>query len=94
MTPTRTDPILLMTPPRLVDMVETKYERMFTGAEEKSKKLGSEYKKVACLKGCHFLDLDGVIVSTPIDGIHWEATDHRRLGRVVADEFRKLFSNT
>jgi len=93
-TPTRIDPILLMAPPRLVDMVETKYERMFTGAEEKSKKLGSEYKKVACLKGCHFLDLDGVIASSPIDGIHWEATEHGKLGRVVADEFRKLFSNT
>lgn len=85
--------VLLLAPPPLADMGGTKYELMFKGAEEKAKQLGSEYKKIARLKGCHFLDLDGVVASSPIDGIHWEATEHRRLGRVVADELGKLFSN-
>ena len=83
--------VLMMAPPPLAPMSGTKYELMFAGAEEKARKLGSECRKVARQKGCHFLDLDGVVASSPIDGIHWEAPEHRNLGRTVAGILRQIF---
>jgi hypothetical protein len=57
---------------------------MFEGAEEKSRLLGVHYDMISREKGCRFLDLAGVVKSSPIDGIHWEAGEHAALARKLS----------
>ena len=40
--------------------------------------------------GCSFFDTSTVIVSSPLDGIHFEATEHHKLGKAVALEVQKI----
>ena len=63
---------------------------MFEGAEGKSRRLGELYARVAREKGCAFLDAGTVVVSSDLDGIHFEAGEHAKLGRAVAREVRRL----
>jgi hypothetical protein len=46
--------------------------------------LGFYYRQVATELGCAFLDTASVIVSSDLDGIHFEAGEHRKLGEAVA----------
>lgn len=74
--------VLLVAPPavgRLTEMAE-----MFEGSEAKSKRFPEHYRRAAEQRGCDFLDASTVIVSSDLDGIHFEADEHRELGEAVA----------
>lgn len=76
--------VLLLAPPPVAKL--TWFEQMFEGAAEKSQKLGYYYRQVAEELGCAFLDTATVIVSSDLDGIHFEAAEHRKLGETVAQQ--------
>jgi hypothetical protein len=40
--------------------------------------------------GCEFFDTGQVIVSSDLDGIHLELSEHRKLGLAVADQVRRI----
>jgi lysophospholipase L1-like esterase len=81
-------PVLLLAPPPVAKL--TYFDQMFEGAEAKSQKLGFYYRQVAAELGCAFLDAATVIVSSDLDGIHFEAGEHRKLGEAVAQQVRTL----
>jgi lysophospholipase L1-like esterase len=84
----RAPQVLLLAPPpvaRLSDFAE-----MFEGAELKSVRFAAHYRRVAQERGCAFLDTAPVIVSSDLDGIHFEAGEHARLGRAVAGKVREI----
>ncbi|MBN1582107.1 MAG: hypothetical protein JXA89_15495 [Anaerolineae bacterium] len=65
-------------------MTETRWKR---GQDENDclfRRFSTHYKRVAQEKGCAFLDTSEVIVSGNLDGIHFEAVEHQKLGRAVA----------
>src|SRR5690349_8049950 len=70
--------VLLIAPAPVVTL--TDYAEMFEGAEAKSRKFSEHYARVAREQGCAFLDAGSVIVSSELDGIHFEAGEHRKLG--------------
>lgn len=80
--------VLLVAPPPVVRLTE--YAEMFAGAEEKSRKLGYWYRQIALERGCAFLDAGEVIVSSELDGIHFEAGEHYKLGEAVARQVRVI----
>ena len=80
--------VLLMAPPPVVEMNE--YAEMFSGAREKSLKLGERFRQAAEELGCAFLDTGTLIVSSPVDGIHFDPPEHARLGQAVANRVREL----
>jgi len=85
--------VLLMAPPpvgKLTVVGSTNFPEIFRGAEEKSKMLGEVYQKFAQEAGVAFLDTSEVIISSDVDGIHFEAEEHRKLGEVVARQVRRL----
>jgi lysophospholipase L1-like esterase len=82
--------ILLMAPPPLAKLAGTDFAEMFDGAEAKSRKLSQEYRRVAEELGCELLDTADVIVSSPLDAIHFEVEEHRKLGKAVAIRVRKM----
>ena len=81
-------PVLLLAPPPLAPL--TGYAEMFAGGEAKSLKFGQYFARVAAETGYRFFDTAGVIRSSPIDGIHWEASEHAKLGRALAAKVAEL----
>ena len=63
---------------------------MFEGAEAKSRRFAEHYARVAQERGCAFLDTGQVIVSSDLDGIHLEASEHAKLGKAVAPLVRRI----
>ena len=85
--------VLLIAPPPIASVSGTRFESMFFGAEAKSAALGPLYAQVAAERGCAFLDAGQVIVSSPLDGIHFEASEHHKLGEAVAGLTRALMAS-
>ena len=80
--------VLLIAPPPVGKLTE--YAEMFLDAAEKSGKFAEYYQDVALEYGCWFLDSGEVIVSSDIDGIHFEAEEHARLGAAVARQVKEI----
>jgi len=76
-------PVLLLAPPPTTTPQE-KWLESLGDAAERSMKFSSRFADVAQEKDCHFFDTAAVIRSSPIDGIHLEAGEHRMLGKAVA----------
>jgi lysophospholipase L1-like esterase len=80
--------VLLMAPPPVAKLTE--YAEMFESAEVKSRRFSEHYRRVAQEYGCEFLDTAQVIVSSDLDGIHFEVSDHQKLGQTVAVRVREM----
>jgi lysophospholipase L1-like esterase len=80
--------VLLLAPPPVAKL--TGFAEMFEGAEAKSRRFAEHYARVAQERGCAFLDTGQVIVSSDLDGIHLEASEHKKLGRAVASLVRSM----
>lgn len=63
---------------------------LFEGSVEKSKQFPEQYAFYAAAAGVEFFDAGSVIVSSPIDGIHFDPEEHAKLGRAVAAEVRRI----
>jgi lysophospholipase L1-like esterase len=85
----RAPKVLLMAPPPVAKLTE--YAEMFEGAEVKSRRFSEHYQRIAQEYGCEFLDTAQVIVSSDLDGIHFEGSEHQKLGRAVAARVREMF---
>ena len=79
--------VLLMAPPVVARL--TDYAEMFLDAQAKSRKFAEHYQRVANKYRCRFLDTAQIIVSSDLDGIHFEADQHRKLGLAVAARVRE-----
>lgn len=82
--------VLLMAPPPVAKLTE--FAEMFEGAEAKSRAFSEHYRRVAEEYGCQFFDTSEVIVSSDIDGIHFEVGEHQELGKAVANIVRKILA--
>lgn len=63
---------------------------IFAGGAAKSRALAGHYAAVAARRGAAFLDAGGIVASSPIDGVHFDAGEHAKLGRAVAAALRDL----
>lgn len=80
--------VLLMAPPPVASL--SGFAAMFEGAEPKSNVFAQEYARVAQETGCAFLNTADVIVSSNVDGIHFDPDEHRKLGEAVAAKVREI----
>ncbi len=79
---------LLVCPPPVARLTE--FAEMFEGAQEKSLRLANYYAEQARLHGARFLDAGKVIRCSDLDGIHYEAAEHARLGEALAERVRSM----
>ncbi len=63
---------------------------IFEGGAIKSRRLAEAYAVVAKRHGVGFLDAGQVITSSPLDGVHFDAAEHGKLGHAVAAALRKM----
>jgi lysophospholipase L1-like esterase len=74
--------VLVICPPPTV--VSGAFAHIFGDTVERSKKMAPYYKALAKESGVYFLDAGTIIKSSPADGIHLEAEEHRKLAEAVA----------
>lgn len=63
---------------------------MFKGGLEKSKELPSLYEGVAKMGGAEFLDAGSVISTDGVDGLHFTAESHHKLGAAIATKVKDI----
>jgi lysophospholipase L1-like esterase len=80
--------VLLMAPPPLAKL--TFLGDMFHGGTEKSQRLGAVYRHQADKYGAAFLDAGTVIRTSDVDGVHFDAGEHAKLGKAVANAIRAM----
>jgi len=80
--------VLLIAPPPILEV--GCLADMFAGGAAKSQAFPRHYKAVADRLGVGFLDAGLVIVSSKIDGIHFDLPEHQKLGQAVAAAVRQL----
>ena len=76
-------PRLLLIAPAPIDEVGA-LGAILEGGAAKSRALAPLYQAVALRHGASFLDAGSVIRVSPVDGVHFEADQHHRLGAAVA----------
>jgi lysophospholipase L1-like esterase len=83
--------ILLVSPPHVTHTENVDISRQFPQGEERSKSLAAHYQREAELHVCHFFDAASVAEASPIDGIHLDALNHKRLGDGIALKVLSIF---
>lgn len=82
--------ILVICPPPFAPLAETPFRDMLIGGEEKSHQLADAFKAVSEQRGFRLFHAGSVIQSSAIDGIHFEASEHLKLGAALVEEVRKI----
>jgi lysophospholipase L1-like esterase len=85
----RAPQVLLIAPPSIMEV--SRFKEYFEGGTEKSLKFSVYYADIAATFRCHFLDAGQIISSSPDDGIHFDADEHAKLGKAVAEKVREIF---
>lgn len=80
--------VLLIAPPSIAELSE--FAEMFEGGTAKSRMLSRNFQLVAEECGCALLDASEVIVSSDVDGIHFDLSEHRKLGKAVSARVRQM----
>jgi lysophospholipase L1-like esterase len=65
---------------------------LFQDAESKAVQLASLYKWQADRHGAAFFDAGTVAKVSPVDGVHFDADQHRALGLAIAGEVKRLIA--
>lgn len=55
-----------------------------------ARQFGSHYKRIAQQYGCEFMNAAEIAAPSPIDAIHMEAGEHKKLGEAVAGKVREI----
>jgi lysophospholipase L1-like esterase len=84
-------PLLVLAPVQFGELSALMAEQ-FAGGEPKSRDLPRHLGQVCRDQGCPFFDINAV-VSAGADGIHLDATGHRRLAEALAPEVRRLLAS-
>ncbi|MDF7798591.1 SGNH/GDSL hydrolase family protein [Pontiellaceae bacterium B1224] len=83
--------ILVICPPPFAPLEPTPFKDMFIGGEEKSHQLASRFAAVSEQRGFRCFNAGDVIESSKIDGIHFEGSEHAKLGGAIAAVVREMF---
>jgi lysophospholipase L1-like esterase len=77
-------PTAVMLCPPVVGPIPEEEVAIYGDAVDKSRALPEEFDRVAKAYGCQWIDISGLVTTSPLDGWHWEAPQHRRLGVMLA----------
>jgi lysophospholipase L1-like esterase len=82
--------ILVICPPPFSPLKKTPFKDMFVGGEEKSRQLAEAFAKVSEQRGFRCINAGDIIQSSSLDGIHFEPSEHTKLGKAVAEYVREI----
>ena len=76
--------ILIVAPPPVCRTANAEFKEMFEGGDAASRRLAPLYSALADEAGCGFFDAGAVAGTTPLDGVHLDAENTRRIGEALA----------
>ncbi|MEW6631157.1 MAG: SGNH/GDSL hydrolase family protein [Pseudomonadota bacterium] len=82
--------ILLVSPPTVSRTDNSEFKEMFAGGDDASRRLAAQYSALADEAGCGFFDAGSVATTTPLDGVHLDAENTRRIGQALAPLVRVM----
>lgn len=82
--------ILLVSPPSVSRTEDADFAGMFAGGDEASRELAGQYAALADELGCGFFDAGSVAETTPLDGVHLDAENTRKVGEAIAPVARVM----
>lgn len=82
--------ILLVSPPAVSRTDNAEFKDMFAGGDKASQQLAPLYAALADEAGCGFFDAGSVAVTTPLDGVHLDAENTRKIGHALAPVVRVM----
>lgn len=82
--------ILIVAPPAVSRTENAEFKEMFAGGDEASKRLAPQYSALADEAGCGFFDAGIVAETTPLDGVHLDAENTRKIGQALAPIVRVM----
>jgi lysophospholipase L1-like esterase len=80
--------VLLVAPPHVLEVGQQVEIR--AGGAAKADRFGALFADVARAYGIPFLDAATVIQPSPVDGVHFTAPEHLKLGNAIADRILSL----
>ena len=80
--------VILLAPPPVGELGDS--AEMFEGAPQKSRGFSKHYRRVADKYACGLLDLGELVSVSAIDGVHFEAGEHEKIGREVASKAKEM----
>tara|TARA_B110000003_G_scaffold126100_2_gene128181 strand:- start:247 stop:897 length:651 start_codon:yes stop_codon:yes gene_type:complete len=86
--------VLALCPPPLADLSRSPFAGILQGAEEKSRQLSSVLTDYCAENDIPMLDAGRFVQTSPVDGVHWESEEHRKLGEAVADKVQCLLAGS
>lgn len=84
--------ILLVSPPPIRSTENVEFAQMFAGGDCASRKLADLYSALADDAGCGFFDAGSVAETTPLDGVHLDAANTRKIGEALAPLVRVMLA--
>lgn len=82
--------VLIVSPPAIRETANVNFAATFEGGIAESRKLAGLYGALAQETGCGFFDAGTVAETTPLDGIHLDAENTRRIGKALAPRVRDM----
>ena len=85
--------VLLMAPPPITDAIHTSWLGdvfEYDAGRQRSEKLVEWFRQIAAQHGCAFLNAGDFVTASPLDGIHLDDENQRKLGIAVARAAREL----
>jgi lysophospholipase L1-like esterase len=82
--------VLIVAPPAVSRTENAEFKEMFAGGDEASKRLAPQYSVLADEVGCGFFDAGSVAETTPLDGVHLDAENTRKIGQALAPIVRVM----
>lgn len=67
------------------------FGHLFAGGAQKSQAFARYYAVRAEELGCEFFDAGSVVNSSPMDGIHWEEDQHRKMAEALSIKLKNMF---
>jgi lysophospholipase L1-like esterase len=83
--------VLVLCPPPLADLSNSPFAGILVGAETKSRQLAAVLGSFCEDNQIRMFDAGNVVQTSPVDGVHWEPEEHRKLGVAVAGQVQAIF---
>lgn len=77
--------IIILSPSYITEnILNSNFRFMFNQTSiKKSKQITSIYKKIANKYNCKFLDLNKIVTTSKIDGLHYEVEEHKKIAQSI-----------
>ena len=82
--------LLLISPIHIGSTIQPDQEEFFEQAREKSYRFAEYYQRVAEELGIHFLDAAKIVSPSEGEGVHWDADQHIKFGKVLAQKATEI----